>query len=772
MRSRIYLKRPRSIVILALLLALIISACGGGDDENQGRATPTSASFPTATLAADGDATTEPGALPTIALRPTATRFAGFPTLAVAPTIPPRYPENIQIVSPVQGGILSGNVTIFGSASHPDFVQYALEYGPNGAGNNLWYPITVQSVTVPVLSNALGAWNTLLVQDGTYQIRLHVYLSGGREVTNVIVPNLTVQNQQVPTPIAQNNQPPVISPIAPLNLQRGTTATIALGIYDPDGDLTTFIATSDNTAVASVTPTGQAITVSANSAGIATIRIRVSDNRGGNAETSFLVTVTDPQQQNNPPNIVPIPSQTITQGANVSIPVSTSDPDGNPVTITVVSATPSIATATKISDQTINLAGVSAGTTTITLTASDGTLTSTYAFAVVVNPAQQQNNPPSIGAVPGQSVEVGEQKDIVLSISDPDGHSTDFTFTVSTGAVSATKINVNTLRITGVSAGSANVTVTATDSPPSGTPLSTNTVFSVTVTDPPAPNQNPTLAAISNQTIDVGDTINIDLTMSDPDGDSLTFSSTSSDPTKATTGQIDADTLSVTGVSAGSATITVNVGDGNGGSASRTFDVTVNPATVPNQPPVLDPFSLQTIDVGQTIMVQITYSDPDGDTVSVSPPPTSDDTNVATAFANNSELSITGVGQGSAAITVTIDDGRGGTDSETLLITVNTANQNPIIGTVNGQMCTDGETVDVSITYSDPDGDTVTVTPSSDNPSVATASVNITTMTVSCVAAGNATITLDVTDGNGGSATASFPVNVGSVKSEPNISRY
>lgn len=770
MRSRAYFKKRQFIVILAVLLALIVSACGGDGDD--GDPTPTS-NFPLATKDATptplpGFSETEVGGLPTI--RPTATRFTGFPTLAVAPTIPPRYPNNIQIVSPVQGGILSGNLTVFGSASHPDFVQYALEYGPNTDGNNLWYPITVQSVTVPVLSNALGAWNTTLVPDGTYQIRLHVYLTGGREVTNVVVRNLTVQNAQVPTPIAQDNQPPTISPIAPLNLQRGTTATIALGIYDPDGDVTTYIATSDNTAVASVTPTGQsAITVSANGAGVSTLRIRVTDNRGGNAETSFLVTVTDPQQQNNPPSIVPIASQTISQNASVTLPVSTSDPDGNPVTITVSSANVSIATATKLSEQSINVSGVGPGTATVTITASDGSLTTTYAFAVVVTPAQQQNNPPTIAPVAAQTIEVGQQRDIFLSISDPDGNSTDFSFTVSAGAVSATKINVNTLRITGVSTGTANITITATDSPPNGQSMSVSTVFGVTVTNPPPQNQNPTIGTIQNQTVDAGDTINIDLMMSDPDGDSLTFSSSSNATNVATTGQVDADTLSVTGVSAGTATITVNVGDGNGGTASTSFSVTVNPATVPNQDPVLDPFTPLTIEVGQTVPVPINWSDPDGDQVTVSPPPSSDDTNVATVFESNFELSITGVAQGSAAIEVTIDDGRGGSATQSLLVTVTASNQNPTIAAVSDQTCDAGTTVDVTISYSDPDGDQVMVTPSSNNPSVASAAVNITTMTVTCSTTGNATITLDVADGQGGTASVAFNVNVGSSNQNPTL---
>ena len=762
-------RRRYAFIILIVLVSLIASACGGGDDNEQDTG-PTSPPLPTVTSAFGITPTATTGSGPTqlpSPSGPTPTRFAGFPTVVVAPTIPSTYPNQMQIASPLAGAEIAGNVTIFGSASHPDFIQYALEYGPDPNPSGLWYPITPQAVTVPVLNNALGAWNTTLVNDGNYQLRLHVYLTGGREVTGIVIAGLQVRNNQAPPPPPTNSDPS-ISPIAPLNLQRGTSATIALGIFDPDGDNITFIATSDNTGVARVSPNGQAITVSAQNAGVATIRIRVADNRGGTAETSFLTTVVNPPDPNLPPSIESIPGQTLTQGATINVPVTITDPDGDTVDFTIASASQAIAGVAKGNDnQSINIAGFSPGSTTITVTATDSRGgSSSSVFSVVVNPPAPSNNPPVVGTIPGQSIEEGETKQIVLSISDPDsGDTTSYVAASSdTGVVGVSDLGSNTIQISGVSAGSASVTVTVSDS--AGATVST--IFSVSVTTPPPPNQNPTIDVISNQSVEVGDSIEVDLVMSDPDGDSLTFSSTSANTNIATTGQVDTDTLSVTGVTEGTTTITVSVGDGNGGSVTTTFDVEVTPATIPNTPPVLDAINSQQVEAGQSTLVNINYSDTDGDTLTVLA--SSDDPTVAAVFQSSDfELTLNGVAEGSAQVTVDVDDGRGGTATQTFLVTVTAPNQNPVIDAISAQSCAVGDTLNLTANYSDPDGDPVSATPSSDNAGIASAAVVNSDLTVSCIAEGFATITITVEDDRGGVAGTSFGVTVGAANQPPTI---
>jgi hypothetical protein len=99
------------------------------------------------------------------------------------------------------------------------------------------------------------------------------------------------------------------------------------------------------------------------------------------------------------------------------------------------------------------------------------------------------------------------------------------------------------------------------------------------------------------------------------------------------------------------------------------WQITVAQDTNPvNQPPVIEAISAQAVDVGQTVMVNLNYSDPDGDTVSIS---ALSDNPAATVTPAGNQLAIAGVAAGSANITVTADDGKGGTNSTTFTVTVN-----------------------------------------------------------------------------------------------------
>ncbi len=101
------------------------------------------------------------------------------------------------------------------------------------------------------------------------------------------------------------------------------------------------------------------------------------------------------------------------------------------------------------------------------------------------------------------------------------------------------------------------------------------------------------LAAIANQTLVVGGppfTRTLREIFSDPDGDALTFSTSSSNSITAEASIIDS-TLKVIPVGIGTATITINAFDGKGGLRSTSFIVTVIPnqitEPVTNEPPRL-----------------------------------------------------------------------------------------------------------------------------------------------------------------------------------------
>lgn len=110
-------------------------------------------------------------------------------------------PEEIVaiITSPVDGQQLFGQVNIVGSASHPAaFDSYTLEYIDQSDPNASWL-LVQQLVRQQIQNDILGAWNTIVVPDGVYRLRLRVTLTDG-QVGEFVVSNLRVINSQ-PTPV-------------------------------------------------------------------------------------------------------------------------------------------------------------------------------------------------------------------------------------------------------------------------------------------------------------------------------------------------------------------------------------------------------------------------------------------------------------------------------------------------------------------------------------------------------------------------------------------
>lgn len=103
------------------------------------------------------------------------------------------------ITAPVEGQQLFGPVNITGSAGHATaFASYRLEYDNLNDSAQQWF-LVQEPVTQQVNNGVLGTWNTNMVPDGVYQIRLIVLLNN-EQTGEYIVSNLRVVNSQ-PTPV-------------------------------------------------------------------------------------------------------------------------------------------------------------------------------------------------------------------------------------------------------------------------------------------------------------------------------------------------------------------------------------------------------------------------------------------------------------------------------------------------------------------------------------------------------------------------------------------
>lgn len=113
-------------------------------------------------------------------------------------------PPPAVISSPVFGQVVSGQVTITGTAADPRFQDYRVEVRP-AAGSAPWTGpgiVTLASATNPVENGVLATWNTENVPEGPYDVRLVVTDSIGLI-------------GQVPITVRVDNLPPYDAVTAP-----------------------------------------------------------------------------------------------------------------------------------------------------------------------------------------------------------------------------------------------------------------------------------------------------------------------------------------------------------------------------------------------------------------------------------------------------------------------------------------------------------------------------------------------------------------------------
>lgn len=78
------------------------------------------------------------------------------------------------ITSPRDGSEVRGLVPIEGSATHPQFQKYEVHYGPQPNPGEQWTPVGQSPFTVPVVQGRLALWDTTVIPDGQYSLRLRV----------------------------------------------------------------------------------------------------------------------------------------------------------------------------------------------------------------------------------------------------------------------------------------------------------------------------------------------------------------------------------------------------------------------------------------------------------------------------------------------------------------------------------------------------------------------------------------------------------------------
>ncbi len=154
---------------------------------------------------------------------------------------------------------------------------------------------------------------------------------------------------------------------------------------------------------------------------------------------------------------------------------------------------------------------------------------------------------------------------------------------------------------------------------------------------------------------------------SDADNDSLTITATSSNSAVATVSVSGGySSLTVAARARGTATITVTADDGNGGTVSDSFTVTVKSA--PRVASAIGDISGLTAGSAEDVSLSGVFSDADGDAMTISAASSNDA--VAEAVLFQDTLTVIGVSAGTATITVTAQDADGNEVGDAFDVTV------------------------------------------------------------------------------------------------------
>jgi len=619
--------------------------------------------------------------------------------------------------------------------------------------------------------------------------------------------------------VAAVNDAPTISGIANQNIdedQAGGTGSLPFTVGDKEAGTLTVDKASTNLVLVpleniTVAGSGASRTVTvvpvANGFGTATITLTVTDEGGLSGNTSFNVVVA---AVNDPPTITTPPNQTIAENTSTGpIPFTVGDVEslGSLVVTRATSNTAVIPLANVVlagsgASRTVTVSPLASqsGTSTITLTVTDGTTPVSTTFDVIVTPVE---DPPTISAISDVTIaEDAATSAIPFTINDPDTPvgslgvsktSDNQSLVPDANVVLGGSGSARTVTVTPLpnQNGTATITITVTD----GTNVVTE-AFVLTVTPV---NDAPTITTIADQTTNEDTpTGSIGFTVGDLETTpaSLTVTATSDNATLVPNAAANIE-LTGEGVGAartirvvpaenasGVANITVTVSDGTA-TATRIFKVTVSPV---NDAPTISAIADQTInedaatgalaftigDIETPGTLQVTRSSSNTTLIPIA--------NVVLGGSGASRtVTITPAlnQSGTSTISITVDDGTSTTTLD-FVVTVVPVNDPPTISSItNRTIQEDVSTGAINFTISDPEtaAADLVVTATSDNTTLfplanivlggTTGTRNVTVQPAADLN-GSGTITISVSDGVN-STDRTFTITVTPVNDLPVI---
>ena len=409
------------------------------------------------------------------------------------------------------------------------------------------------------------------VRESTLTLRARA--KGSAEVTVTATDPDDLSATQTFTVVVANQAPTAVGRFPELTVAMGESLTLPISSYfsDPDRDRLIYAGSTANTRVARASVSGAEVTLTGVSTGQTTVTLTATDPDGLTAtQTSTLNVIAGGGA---PTPAETIPDQTISLRVERSLNASEyfRDPNGDVLRYRATTDNSAVAT-TSVSGARITVLGVGIGETTLKVTAMNpsGLSAAQTARIVIVPP---RSGPVAAGSIPDRNVQLERTSSLHPHryFQDPDDGALSFRATSSDTRVVTVTVAGDEVRMTGVAAGQATVTIRATDSDG----LSATQAVQVSVGGQSG--QGPeTVGSVAGASLEAGEelTLRMDSYFRHPGGDPLAYVAGTSDTGVATVAT-SGGTLRVTARGGGEAVITIVATDPGGRSATQRFTVTV-----------------------------------------------------------------------------------------------------------------------------------------------------------------------------------------------------
>ncbi len=645
-----------------------------------------------------------------------------------------------------------------------------------------------------------------------------LYRSGEAQVTVSVSDGTFSTSSTFNFTVAHVNNPPTIGFLTNSTMNEDTTSVVNFTINDTDSTLacnSSFLsaASSDPTVVmdmdvvfggtypnctASITPVGNAF-------GSTNITISVTDGSVTTTSNSFTLTV---NSVNDAPGISSVVAQSTSQDTPQTVNFTINDVDsvltcsGNvsgSSSNTAIVATSGMAVSGNYPNCLVTLTPVSgaSGAVTLTLTVSDGSLSSTSAFSFYVSAV---NAAPTISALSNTSMSEDGSQTLNFTVTDPDS-----TISCSAAYLSATSTSTALLDPGSVVFGGTSPNCTATLSPSlnafgtttmtivasDGVDSRASNSFVLTVN---AVNDTPTISSVPTQNMAPNQSTTVNFTLSDVDSSLDCVSSMSATSSNAALvdvsgivfgGTFPNCSATITPVTnqSGASTIALIVSDTNT-TQSTSFTVTFTSNIIP---PVANSITPASFAEDVQSIITLSYSDSQSALASSCFISNLSHVNVTQACACNvagvCTVGITGASDyyGSASFSYTVTANNFVSNSAQASLTIAPVNDAPSISALSAQSVAEDTVKVVNFTIADIDSSLTcsgSVSAASSNAALVGASnITITGVAPNCTASinplanqnGSATITFTVSDGSLIAAT-SFALTVTPVNDAPTMS--